>query len=400
MDLERLGPLERALLGVLLRFEAVGVPLSLAQLWRLLPGYTTHLTNVVAALAPDAPLAGFICERRGQYALRDRGDLHASFPGRRRQGGLLWTRVRPALEALCRDPSVCGLALAGPMAWGLPPDDGADIELFVVCAAHRQSRALASVQSLSSKLPTGAQLQVAELLQVDCLSLEPGGRGRAMQLAALRAVLSENLLAALWEHNSWLAELLPNFDPAARLSGDVPDAFLGEDLQDRRSLLRRAFSRRTVTGAGLLRMLGRRGIQRRLSVTDLTPAPSISGYGISAAQLDEHASLRGAQLADWLLPELQHSADYLVAIDEPEEAPAASDEPDMAAVAAEDEATGAPSEGGAGRLPDGSSADISQRVHGNRRVQARARSVAGSEVGQRSPVRGRKPRRSSKRRRP
>ena len=54
--MQDLGPLETAALAAFCQAELIGAPLTVASLWRSLPGYTTALRNVRAALAPGAPL--------------------------------------------------------------------------------------------------------------------------------------------------------------------------------------------------------------------------------------------------------------------------------------------------------------------------------------------------------
>ena len=113
MDISRLGPLEKSILRALLGAESAGMPLSQPQIWRCLAGYSTHLSNVVGALSDAASLAPFLSEERGQYALRDQRHLLTEFGPKRQMADVLWTELERPIEALCREPAIHGLALAG-----------------------------------------------------------------------------------------------------------------------------------------------------------------------------------------------------------------------------------------------------------------------------------------------
>ena len=303
MDVARLGPLERSILKALVGAEPQGLPLSIPQIWRLLPGYSTHLSNVAAALADGSPLSGFVSEARGQYVIRDRRDLLDGFARGRQRGELLWTRLRDSVESLCREPSVHGLALAGRMAWGLPPDPGAAIQLFVISAPRQRRQAIDAVQIVTSTLPDAVAVEVCESLSVDELTIAPGDLQRALELITVRPILAESAFLTLWEHNGWLGDAFPNFDGRSRLGGDVPDVLLGEVLEDRRGFLRRSLNRRARRFGGALRALGRRRGQRR-GVGSYHPAPppgSVATEASSSAQSSEHSGRRWAELSDWLL---------------------------------------------------------------------------------------------------
>ena len=374
MDVARLGPLDRSILKALLLAEPMGLPLTAAQLWRLLPGYSTHLSNVAAALAPGAPLHGFVCEERGQYVVRDQSQLLREFARSRQLGELLWTRLRGPVESLCREPSIHALALAGPMAWGLPPEPDQHTQLFVVSSPNQRDQAADAVAIVSAGLPQGTGLEVSELLSVDSLTIEPADKQRAMELLSLRPVLAESAFVTLWEHNVWLCAAFPNFDVRSRLGGDVPDALLAEKLEDRRSLLRRSLNRRVRRFGGLLRALGRRRGQRRGA------GSAVSHHGLehpvdgSLTDANSRAvfKARWSELSDWLLPD---PTPELEKADEPE--PVVEDDRGEEVVSAQDTPPEPPP------VLQGSGEKIRTRRSSGRRPARLHRAVASAETGQR-----------------
>jgi hypothetical protein len=374
MDVARLGPLDRSILKALLLAEPMGLPLTAPQMWRLLPGYSTYLSNVVAALAPGAPLSGFVCEERGQYVVRDRGHLLREFARSRQLGEVMWTRLRGPVESLCREQSIHGLALAGPMAWGFPPEHAQNTQLFVVSSPNQQGQAADAVRLASERLPHGIGLQVCELLSVDSLTIEPADKQRAMELLSLRPVLGESAFLTLWEHNSWIAAVFPNFDVGARLGGDVPDPLLAETLEDRRGLLRRSLNRRVRRFGGVLRALGRRRGQRRGEGYD-------SSRDVVGAALD--TSLTGAdsrnlfkqrwgEISDWLLAD---PAPVVENVDEPVSVVETEREEDVAS------ALDTPP--GSSHVLQESGEKVRPRRAARRRPARAHRAVASTETGQR-----------------
>jgi hypothetical protein len=374
MDIARLGPLDRSILKALLFAEPTGLPLSAPQIWRLLPGYSTYLSNVVAALAEGTPLSGFVCEARGQYVVRDRGQFLEEFARSRQLGELLWTRLRVPLESLCREPSIHGLALAGPMAWGLPPGSGQSTQVFVISSPHQLSQAADAVRVAAAGLPHGTGLEVRELLSVDSLTMEPADEHRALELLSLRPVLAESAFVTLWEHNQWIGASFPNFDVSARLGGDVPDALLAEALEDRRGLLRRSLTRRMRRFGGVLRALGRRRGQRRgagpdLSHSGLGAAPDAS---LTSADPTIVFKQRWSEISDWELPEPP---------------PVIELAPETAPVPESDGAEEIAPNGDASASPAHVSQELVEKVRSRRgsgpRPARKQRAVASAETGQR-----------------
>jgi hypothetical protein len=255
MDLSRLGPLEKSIIKALLRAETAGAPLSVPQIWRSLPSYSTHLSNVLGALAEGSALASFLSEARGQYVLRDQEHLLSEFGQQRQRADALWTELQGVVESLCREPVIHGLALAGSMAWGMPPAPGQPTELFVIAVPRKTLDAAAAVQLVGANLAHDQGLAASEVVAVDELVLAPGDLSRALELLSLRPILSESAFMTLWEHNGWLEEAFPNFDLVSRLGGDIPDVLLGEVLEDRRFILRRLLSRRVRRIGGAVRRL-------------------------------------------------------------------------------------------------------------------------------------------------
>jgi hypothetical protein len=381
MDISRLGPLEKSIIKALLRAESAGMPLSLPQIWRCLAGYSTHLSNVVGALAEDSPLASFLSEERDQYVLRDQRHLLTEFGPKRQRADVLWTDLQQPIEALCREPAICGLALTGSMAWGMPPAAGLGTELFVIAAPHSVAEAAEAVQRTAANLPPQRVLIAAEVVAIDELTLAPGSVGRALELLCLRPILSESAFMTLWEHNSWLVAAFPNFDLNSPVGGDVPDALLAEVLDDRRSALRRLLSRRARRFGGALRALGRRRGQRRAHGSSGTAGPqaaAASSAPLSSAQRQEALEQRWTTLQDWLFPDPPPEAPQAAAPPPPEIAQAepapAVEEPTQSDGQAND------SEGN-----PGSSRRRSRRTRAPRQVRA----VASAERGQRSRGRGR-----------
>jgi len=381
MDISRLGPLEKSILRALLGAESAGMPLSQPQIWRCLAGYSTHLSNVVGALSDAASLAPFLSEERGQYALRDQRHLLTEFGPKRQMADVLWTELERPIEALCREPAIHGLALAGSMAWGMPPAAGRGTELFVIASPRRVSEAAEAVQRSAASSPPQRALVAIEVVAVDELSLAPGSVSRALELLCLRPILAESAFMTLWEHNSWLGEAFPNFDLSSRLGGDVPDVLLAEALDDRRSGLRRLISRRARRLGGVVRALGRRRTQRRGDSRNGSAAPqaaSPSTAPVTESQRQEALQQRWTMLQDWLLPDPAPQAGAAVEPKPPENAP--PEPPPVTPAAAADE---------------GSDSDSEPIVSSGRRSKSRTRparemrAVASEERGQRGRGKGR-----------
>jgi len=372
MDLSRLGPLEKSIIKALLRAETAGAPLSVPQIWRSLPSYSTHLSNVLGALAEGSALASFLSEARGQYVLRDQEHLLSEFGQQRQRADALWTELQGVVESLCREPVIHGLALAGSMAWGMPPAPGQPTELFVIAVPRKTLDAAAAVQLVGANLAHDQGLAASEVVAVDELVLAPGDLSRALELLSLRPILSESAFMTLWEHNGWLEEAFPNFDLVSRLGGDIPDVLLGEVLEDRRFILRRLLSRRVRRIGGAVRALGRRRGQRRgvgQSGHSATLQPPVASTApVTVEQRQALLDRRWTALQDWLL------SDPVVAAT-PEEAP-----PGLEAGADDNVGQGLDAEESASSEP---STRSTRRRRGVRRPARQHRAAASGEFGQR-----------------
>ncbi len=387
MDVARLGPLENSILHALVGAEPQGLPLSVPQIWRLLPGYSTHLSNVAAALADESPLSSFVSEARGQYVIRDRRDLLDGFAHSRQRGELLWTRLCASVESLCREPSIHALGLSGRMAWGLSSDSVEPTQLVVISAPRQRSQAMDAVLAVTSTLPSELCVEVADLLSVDELTIGPGDRQRALELISVRPILAESAFLTLWEHNTWIGDAFPNFDGRSRLGGDVPDLLLGEVLEDRRTLLRRSLNRRVMRFGGVLRGLGRRRGQRRGVGSDhatARPGP-VASATLSSTEASQHHEQRWAQISDWLIE------DPPVVVEE------ATEKEPAALVAAEERApTNEASQVLEASTVEPGLGNLKGRHAGGTRPARRRRAVASSETGQRG--RGKRKDKTRKRR--
>ncbi len=373
MDVARLGPLEHSILQALVGAEPQGLPLSVPQIWRLLPGYSTHLSNVAAALTDESPLLSFVSEACGQYVIRDRGDLLDGFAHSRQRGELLWTRLRASVESLCREPSIHALGLSGRMAWGLASDSGEATQLFVISAPRQRRQAMEAVKAVTSALPYELCLEVSDVFSVDELTLGPGDRQRALELISVRPVLAESAFLTLWDHNSWIGDAFPNFDGRSRLGGDVPDVLLGEILEDRRSLLRRSLNRRVLRFGGALRVLGRRRGQRRGEASEhasVSPGSVASG-ALSSAEASQHLEQRWTQISDWLIEDppvvvAEVTEKEQVALSGAEESPPTKETSHVAETVALEPVTG----------------NLERRQAAGTRPARRRRAVASAETGQ------------------
>ena len=383
MDVSRLGPLDKSILKALLRAEVVGVPLSVAQVWRCLPAYSTYLSNVSAGLAEGSPLADFLVEARGQYAVRDQHALLLDFPPRRQRAEVLWTQIKDTVESLCREPSIHALGLTGSMAWGMPPAPGQAIELFVIATPRQGDSAEAAVRLASVNSPAHCRLVAREVLEVDALVIPAGDSNRALDLLSVRPIVGEGAFLTLWEHNPWLAQAYPNFNLADRLCGDLPDVLLAEVLEDRRSFLRRSLARRARSFGSTLRSLGRRRLHRRGAAGNSGQhAEVVLPAAPAAMPAQQYLDGRWSELEDWLLPDPE------VAAPQSEQTVSLPTEPAATRAAAVDATESASPSATTG---SGVSATrTSKRRSRNRRPARQVRAAAASETGQRGRGRGRK----------
>ena len=250
-----LGPLETAALRALAQAELIGAPLTVASLWRSLPGYKTSLRNVRAALEPGQPLSRFVASDKDHYVLRGREDLLRGMATRQGWADSRWRDLKGALRGLGKVPWVEALGVTGPMAWGLSPSMDAPCELVVIAEGGRVALARAAVRAWRKAAGKKVEIRVAAVLDADSLALAEGTSTEAWWLLAVRPVVNELAFARLREANDWARARFPNFD--ADDAGGLPEYFLGDRVDGKLAAVRRAAVATDDDGV-LLRSAGRR----------------------------------------------------------------------------------------------------------------------------------------------
>ncbi len=255
MDMNDLGPLETAALRALAQAELIGAPLTVASLWRSLPGYKTALRNVRAALEPGQPLSRFVVSEKEHYVLRGRQDLLQGMATRQGWADKRWRDLKGALRGLGKVPWVEALGVTGPMAWGLLPSTDASCELVVIAEGGRAALARAAVRAWRKAAGKKVDIRIAAVLDADSLALAEGTATEAWWLLAVRPVVNEVAFARLREANDWARTRFPNFDVDD--AGGLPEYFLGDRVDGKLAALRRATVATDDDGV-LLRSAGRR----------------------------------------------------------------------------------------------------------------------------------------------
>lgn len=250
-----LGPLETAALRALAQAELIGAPLTVASLWRSLPGYKTSLRNVRAALEPGQPLSRFVASDKDHYVLRGREDLLRGMATRQGWADSRWRDLKGTLRGLGKVPWVEALGVTGPMAWGLSQSTDAPCELVVIAEGGRVALARAAVRAWRRAAGKKVEIRVAAVLDADSLILAEGTSTEAWWLLAVRPVVNELAFARLREVNDWARARFPNFD--ADDAGGLPEYFLGDRVDGKLAALRRAAVATDDDGV-LLRSAGRR----------------------------------------------------------------------------------------------------------------------------------------------
>ena len=255
MYMNDLGPLETAALRALAQAELIGAPLTVASLWRSLPGYKTALRNVRAALEPGQPLSRLVASEKDHYVLRGREDLLRGMATRQGWADSRWRDLKGALQGLGKVPWVEALGVTGPMAWGLLPSTDASCELVVIAEGGRVALARAAVRAWRKAAGKKEDIRVAAVLDADSLALAKGTATEAWWLLAVRPVVNEAAFARLREANDWARAQFPNFD--ADDAGGLPEYFLGDRVDGKLAAMRRAAVATDDDGV-LLRSDGRR----------------------------------------------------------------------------------------------------------------------------------------------
>ena len=295
MDMNDLGPLETAALRALAQAELIGAPLTVASLWRSLPGYRTALRNVRAALEPGQPLSSFVTSDKDHYVLRGREDLLRGMATRQGWADSRWRDLKGALRGLGKVPWVEALGVTGPMAWGLLPSTDAPCELVVIAEGGRVALARAAVRAWRRAAGKKVEIRVAAVLDADSLVLAEGTSTEAWWLLAVRPVVNELAFARLREVNDWARARFPNFD--ADDAGGLPEYFLGDRVDGKLAAVRRAAVATDDDGV-LLRSAGRRELAWETALLGIVAGRPIARACNEWVGEDGVDVLRGTDLHD------------------------------------------------------------------------------------------------------
>ncbi|MCO4769306.1 MAG: hypothetical protein KDA24_04695 [Deltaproteobacteria bacterium] len=238
MDINDLGPLEQAALRALAHAELIGAPLTVASLWRSLPGYRTSLANVRAALEDGQPLRQYVAVEKDHYALQGRDDVLRSMAVRQGNSDARWRDLKGSLRGLGKLPWVEGVAVTGTMAWGLLDQADAPCELVILAEGGRVPLARAAVRAWRRAAGLRTEIRIAAVLDGDQLTLPEDGAAAAWWLLAVRPVVNEKAFARLRAANEWARSRFPNFDTDD--AGGLPEYFLGDRVDGRLAAVRRA----------------------------------------------------------------------------------------------------------------------------------------------------------------
>jgi hypothetical protein len=255
MDIDDLGPLERAALRAFAQAELISSPLTIASLWRSLPGYKTSLANVRAALDVGAPLRSFVSMEKDSFALHDRSDLLRGMARRQGWSDARWRQLRGPLRGLGKLPWVEAIGVTGTMSWGLLDTEDSPCELVLIAEGGRAPLARAAARLWRKAAGLQRAIRFAAVLDADDLRVPDGGTTAAWWLLAVRPVVNEAAFERLWAANPWAGARFPSFE--ADGSGGLPEYFVGDRLDGRLAAVRRAAVATGDDGV-LLRSEGRR----------------------------------------------------------------------------------------------------------------------------------------------
>lgn len=302
MQLTDLGPLERSVLKAVLHAELVGAAVPAEFIWRTLPGYETHLSNVEAALADGLPLRGWLTHKGGLFSCRDRAELPRGVSAARRRGEARWQEVRALVVGLGKLPWVEAVAVVGPMAWGLLPSICDPCPVAIIAEGGRTDLARAAVSArLSAAGEAGEAVELAHTFDGDDLvhaELEPAA---GLVLATLRPVTNLDAWTALRQANPWLAGQYPN----ARLDApELPDLLAGDRVDGKLAALRRRLVGRRDAGAVLGEDGRRRGPLRWIEAgldRALKPRREIGVEALLGADFGRRFEQRWSELSEWVM---------------------------------------------------------------------------------------------------
>lgn len=238
MNMNDLGPLESAALRALAQAELIDAPLTVASLWRSLPGYTTSLPNLRAALADGAPLRNYVARDKDCFALQGRDDLLQSMGARQGASDARWRELKDVLRGLGKLPWVEAVGITGTMAWGLLDEERLPCELVIIAEGGRAPLARASVRVWRKAARLTTKVRIAAVLDADHLAVPATGPTAAWWLLAVRPVVNAAAFQRLWAANQWAGTLFPNFDVDS--TGGQPQYFLGERVDGKLAAVRRA----------------------------------------------------------------------------------------------------------------------------------------------------------------
>jgi hypothetical protein len=236
MDIDDLGPLERAILRALVGGEALGAPaLDPATIHRCLPAYATREANVRAALDDPTALGRFVVTDGARYALGDRPQGPARAAAAVERAEQTWRDVAPTLRGLAKLPWIEGLALVGAWALGQSPADGAPVDVALLAEGHRGRAAAAAFgASLRSRGAVAARIRLVQVWDADAeLALDDDVA--RLRLATLRPISHPAGWAWLRARVPDLTDSFPN-EPWA--DGD-DGRLLGDRLDGRLAVFRR-----------------------------------------------------------------------------------------------------------------------------------------------------------------
>jgi len=238
MNMNDLGPLERSALRALAQAELISAPLTVASLWRSLPGYTTRLPNLRAALAEGTPLRNYVTRDKDCFALHGRDDLLCSVGTRQGFSDARWRELKGVLRGLGKLPWVEAVGITGTMAWGLLDEERLPCELVIIAEGGRTALARASVRVWRKASRLTNRVRIAAVLDADHLAVPATGVTAAWWLLAVRPVVNEAAFRRMWAANQWARSLFPNFDVDS--TGGLPEYLLGQRVDGKLAAVRRA----------------------------------------------------------------------------------------------------------------------------------------------------------------
>lgn len=371
-----LGPMEQAILKAVVHAELLGSALSAARLWRGLPGYSTHLPNVEAALADGAPLRGWVARHGELFAAIDRSAVAHGMAAASRRADARWDLVRPVVRGVAKLPWIEAVGCVGHIGRGSLDDVQAPCLLVLIAEGGRTRLAARAIDAWRRGRRAQAELfEVVEVIDSDELVQPTPSSSVALAWTSLRPVSNPAGWQSFVDANPWLATSFPCWTLGAP---EHPDRSVADRRLDGRfAAARRALVAGRADGA-LLGDAERRGrlrgledrFERRLGRRRV---PGIAS--VVPAALADRFSVRWAELASWEVAG--------PAIPEPPRRAVAEPTP-----AVQEQTSPAPR---SGADPEPPSAPIRPRTHRTRPARdAGERSAAAGTIGQRSRGAGRK----------